>query len=117
MHLNACITGLAKLCTFGFMCIGWIADVVFIALQVVKPADGTDYYMVSRSKTLLANKPKRPRPPFPPARIAMQSIAVQCSPPMKSACFLQSHNRHTLACIPCAPFFANWYLNWCASRL
>mmetsp|Transcript_23208 Transcript_23208/g.60721 ORF Transcript_23208/g.60721 Transcript_23208/m.60721 type:complete len:215 (+) Transcript_23208:29-673(+) len=37
--------GLVKLTTGGLLCLGWFVDVVLIALQIVHPADGTDYYM------------------------------------------------------------------------
>eukprot|EP00037_Helgoeca_nana_P000016 m.19681 g.19681 ORF g.19681 m.19681 type:complete len:227 (+) comp10026_c0_seq1:205-885(+) len=37
--------GLAKLCSGGFLCIGWLVDIVLISLQIVTPADGTDYFM------------------------------------------------------------------------
>ena len=38
--------GFAKLCTGGFFTLGWLADIILIALQIVKPADGTQYFMV-----------------------------------------------------------------------
>eukprot|EP00041_Stephanoeca_diplocostata_P005663 m.66171 g.66171 ORF g.66171 m.66171 type:complete len:152 (+) comp15928_c0_seq25:1253-1708(+) len=50
--------GLAKLCTAGFFFIGWYIDVVLIVLQIVKPADGTDYamdYYGPRSSVLYAD--------------------------------------------------------------
>lgn len=37
--------GLAKLCTFGFLCIGQLLDIILIALQIVGPADGSAYRM------------------------------------------------------------------------
>lgn len=37
--------GFAKLCTGGFFTLGWLADIILIALQIVKPADGTQYFM------------------------------------------------------------------------
>eukprot|EP00038_Savillea_parva_P017417 m.20181 g.20181 ORF g.20181 m.20181 type:complete len:232 (+) comp3763_c0_seq2:96-791(+) len=38
-------TGLAKLSTGGFLCLWWFVDIVLIALQILTPADGTDYYL------------------------------------------------------------------------
>lgn len=35
--------GLLKLCTLGFMFIGQLVDVVLIATQIVRPADGSHY--------------------------------------------------------------------------
>ncbi|XP_067949761.1 TM2 domain-containing protein 1-like [Watersipora subatra] len=35
--------GLLKLSTFGFMLVGQLVDIILIATQVVKPADGGDY--------------------------------------------------------------------------
>lgn len=37
--------GLAKLCTLGFLFIGHLVDFLLILLQVVGPADRTDYYI------------------------------------------------------------------------
>eukprot|EP00048_Salpingoeca_helianthica_P007078 m.106260 g.106260 ORF g.106260 m.106260 type:complete len:405 (-) comp14219_c0_seq9:128-1342(-) len=37
--------GLAKLATFGFLCIGQLLDIILIALQIVGPADGSAYRM------------------------------------------------------------------------
>lgn len=37
--------GVAKLCTAGFFTIGWLVDIVLITQQIVKPADGTEYFM------------------------------------------------------------------------
>lgn len=35
--------GMLKFCTFGFMLIWTLADILLIAIQVVRPADGSDY--------------------------------------------------------------------------
>ncbi|XP_037069839.1 TM2 domain-containing protein CG10795-like [Pollicipes pollicipes] len=35
--------GLFKFCTLGFMFVGQLVDIILIATQVVKPADGSDY--------------------------------------------------------------------------
>ena len=35
--------GLFKFCTLGFLFVGQLVDIVLIATQVVKPADGSDY--------------------------------------------------------------------------
>lgn len=39
--------GLLKLCTLGFMLVGQLVDVLLIAMQLVGPADGSDY-VISR---------------------------------------------------------------------
>ncbi|XP_022251680.1 TM2 domain-containing protein CG10795-like isoform X2 [Limulus polyphemus] len=38
--------GLLKLCTLGFMFLGQLVDIILIALQVVRPADGS-YYVIN----------------------------------------------------------------------
>ncbi|XP_064485421.1 TM2 domain-containing protein CG10795-like [Ornithodoros turicata] len=35
--------GLAKFCTLGFMFLGQLVDIALISMQVVKPADGSNY--------------------------------------------------------------------------
>ncbi len=37
--------GLLKLSTVGFWGLGWLLDVILISMQVVGPADGSDYLM------------------------------------------------------------------------
>ena len=37
--------GLLKFCTLGFLFFGQLVDIVLIAMQVVKPADGSEYVM------------------------------------------------------------------------
>ena len=37
--------GLLKFCTLGFLLIGQLIDIILISLQIVKPADGSDYVM------------------------------------------------------------------------
>eukprot|EP00035_Acanthoeca_spectabilis_P025683 m.459451 g.459451 ORF g.459451 m.459451 type:complete len:206 (+) comp21750_c0_seq1:93-710(+) len=44
-YLGYYAIGLAKLSTAGFLCLGWVIDIILISLQIVTPADGTDYFM------------------------------------------------------------------------
>ena len=37
--------GLLKFCTLGFLLVGQLVDIILIALQIVKPADGSNYVM------------------------------------------------------------------------
>ena len=37
--------GLLKFCTLGFLLIGQLVDIILISLQIVKPADGSNYVM------------------------------------------------------------------------
>lgn len=37
--------GLLKFCTLGFLLIGQLIDIILISLQIVKPADGSNYVM------------------------------------------------------------------------
>lgn len=39
--------GLLKFCTLGFLFFGQLVDIVLIAMQVVKPSDGSDYVIKS----------------------------------------------------------------------
>ncbi|XP_076060030.1 TM2 domain-containing protein 1 biscotti [Oratosquilla oratoria] len=42
-YLGYHAVGLAKFCTLGFMFLGQLIDIILIATQVVKPADGSEY--------------------------------------------------------------------------
>ncbi|XP_033109247.1 TM2 domain-containing protein CG10795-like [Anneissia japonica] len=43
MYLGYPAIGLLKFCTMGFLFVGQFLDIILIATQVVKPADGSDY--------------------------------------------------------------------------
>ncbi|XP_071953612.1 TM2 domain-containing protein 1-like [Antedon mediterranea] len=43
MYLGYPALGLLKFCTLGFLFVGQFLDIILIATQVVKPADGSDY--------------------------------------------------------------------------
>lgn len=45
-YLGYYAIGLLKFCTFGFMLVGQLVDIILIAIQVLKPSDGS-YYVVN----------------------------------------------------------------------
>ena len=47
-YLGYPAAGLAKLCTGGGLIVGWLVDVISIASQTLKPADGSDYVLAPR---------------------------------------------------------------------
>lgn len=44
-YLGYYAIGLLKFCTFGFMLVGQLVDIILIVTQVLKPADGS-YYVI-----------------------------------------------------------------------
>lgn len=44
-YLGYYAIGLLKFCTFGFMLIGQLLDIILIITQVLRPADGS-YYII-----------------------------------------------------------------------
>lgn len=44
-YLGYYAIGLLKFCTFGFMLVGQLVDVILIVTQVLRPADGS-YYVI-----------------------------------------------------------------------
>lgn len=59
-YLGYPAVGLLKFCTLGFMFVGQLVDVILIAMQVLKPADGSeyviDYYGARLTKILYNNE-------------------------------------------------------------
>ena len=77
-HLSCLLTGLAKLCTLGFLFIGQLVDFLLILLQVVGPADRSQYFVPFYGPILMDVNTADPFLPISNQTCAWYSWCVSC---------------------------------------